>query len=78
MINVGKLPNRWTDRHQLFHTYADSFRNEYRLKIFSHLTPKGSILGGFTGSKIQKSGNAAEWLDRLPPKFAHVCRLTRE
>ena len=78
LINVGKLPNRWTDRHQIFHTYADSFRNEHRLNIFTHLTPKGGILGGFRGSTIQKSGNAAERLDRLPPNFAHVCRFTWE
>ena len=29
LTNVGKLPNRWIDRHQIFHTYADSFRNEH-------------------------------------------------
>ena len=45
LINVVKLPNRWMDRHQIFHTYADSFRNEHRLNIFSQLTPKGGILG---------------------------------
>ena len=32
LTNVGKLPNRWTDRHQFVHIYADSFRNETRLK----------------------------------------------
>ena len=51
LINVGKLPNRWTDRHQIFHTYADSFRNEHRLNIFTHLTPKGGILGGGLGGQ---------------------------
>ena len=31
-INMGKLPNHWTDRDQIWHTYSDSPGNEHRLK----------------------------------------------
>ena len=44
--NVGKLPNRWIDRHKFFHTYADSSRNEHRLKRNYPLETPGGHLGG--------------------------------
>ena len=32
VTNLGKIPNHWTDRDQIWHTYADSSRNGCRLK----------------------------------------------
>ena len=64
MIKVGKLPNRCTDRHQIVHTYADSFRNEHRLNMFSHLIPKGGILGVFGGQQLRNLGTLLNgWTD---------------
>ena len=51
--NVGKLPNRWTDRHQICHSYADSFRNEHRLKMNYPLETPGGILGGLSGQHFK-------------------------
>ena len=45
LTNVGKLPNRWIDRHQFVHTYADLFRNEHRLKRNYPLETPGRHLG---------------------------------
>ena len=53
LTNVGKLPNRWIDRHQIFHTYADSFRNERRLKKNYLLETPGGILGGLCGQTFK-------------------------
>ena len=38
----------------------------------------GGILGGFRGSKIQKSVEAVKRLDRLAPNLAHMCRFIWE
>ena len=46
LTNVGKLPNRWIDRHQIVHTYADSSRNEHRLKRNYPLETPWGHLGG--------------------------------
>ena len=35
-INLGKLPNHWTDRDQIWHTHTDSSGNGNRL---NKLTP---------------------------------------
>ena len=45
LTNVGKLLNRWTDRHQIVHTYADSFRNAHRLKKNYPLETPGAFWG---------------------------------
>ena len=53
LTNVGKMLNRWTDRHQIVHTYADSFRNEeHRLTNKYPLETPGGILEGFMRSQI--------------------------
>ena len=49
-----KLPNRWTDWHQIWHTCADSSGNGY-LPNQLNLKTHGGISGGFRGSQIQKS-----------------------
>ena len=46
LTNVGKLPNRLTDQHQMFHTYAGSFSNEHRLKKNYPLETPGGNVGG--------------------------------
>ena len=50
-----KLPNGWTDWHQMWHTCADSSGIGY-MPDKLNLKTQGGILGGFRGSQIQKSG----------------------
>ena len=60
--NGGNLPNGWTDWHQIWHTYADSYGNEHRLKNNYHLeTHAGGILRGLCGQKLKpgKCGQTA-------------------
>ena len=45
LTNVGKLPNRLTDQPQMFHTYADSFSNEHRLKKNYPIETQGEMWG---------------------------------
>ena len=64
LTNVGKLPNRWTDRNQIWHTYADSFRSECRLKKSDLLETPGGILGGLCGQKFRNLGKLLNvWTD---------------
>ena len=45
--NVGNMPNTWTDRDQIWRTYADSSGNGHELKKITHLYPRGMAgLGG--------------------------------
>ena len=67
-----KLPNGWTDWHQIWHTCADSSGNGYTPNKLP-LETQGGHLGGFRGSKIQKSWEAVKRLDRLAPTLVHVC-----
>ena len=63
---MGKLPNRWTDRNQIWHTYADSFRSERRLKKSDLLETPGGILGGLCGQKFRNLGELLNvWTDWL-------------
>ena len=73
--NSEKLPNSWTDWHQIWHTFADSCGNGYRS------TPNKLPLetqGGFRGSSIQKSWEAVKRLDQLAPHLAHMWRFIWE
>ena len=71
--NMGKLPNHWTDRDQMWHTYADSSRKVHRIKQINPSSPKG-ILERVMGSQIQKCGKDAKQLDRSGTNLANVCR----
>ena len=72
-----KLPNRWTDWHQNWHTCADSPGNGYMPNQLN-LKTQGGISGGFRGSQIQKSWEAVNRLDRLAPNLVHVCGFVWE
>ena len=61
-----KLPNGWTDWHQIWHTYADSSGNGYTPNKLP-LETQGALGGGFRGSNIQKCWEAVKRLDRLAP-----------
>ena len=60
LTNEGKLPHRWTDRHQMFHTYGDSFRNEHRLKKNYPLETPGGNWGGVDVVKNPSMRTVAE------------------
>ena len=40
-INLGKLPNHWTYRAQIWHTYTDSSGNGHRLTKIIPPAPRG-------------------------------------
>ena len=42
----GKLPNEWTDWHQIWYTCVDSSGNGHRLKTIRPKIPQGGILWG--------------------------------
>ena len=116
--SLGRLSNDWTDWHQILYTSADSSGNGYRLNTIRPSTWGGGLgghtfksqgkmsngwpigikfgthvqihlgmdirqtncperhmghLGGFSGSNIQKSGEAVKRLDQLAPTLVHVC-----
>ena len=65
-----KLPNGWTDWHQVWYTSADSSENGHRLNTFRPST----LGGGFRGSQIQKSGEDSNgWSD-----WHQICRFIWE
>ena len=43
--NLEKIPNGWTNWHQIWHTCADSSGNGHRLKTISSSRPKGGTWG---------------------------------
>ena len=69
------MPNSWTDREQIWLTYAYSSGKGHELKINPSI-PEGH--GGGKGSPIHKSEKASKPLDRSGPNLAHVYRFTRE
>ena len=73
-----KLPNGWTDWHQMWHTCADSYGNGYTPNKLPLETQRGGVLGGFRCSTNQKSGEAVKRLDRLEPHLVHVCGFVWE
>ena len=46
-LSLGKLPNEWTDWHQIRYTSVDSSGNGHRLKTIRPTILHGGILGGF-------------------------------
>ena len=71
LTNLGKLPNHWTVRDQIWHTYTDSSGNGHRLKI-NPSSSKGH-LEGVRRSRNPKCGKEAKQLDRSGTNFGHVC-----
>ena len=59
-LSLGKLPNGWTDWHQIRYTSVDSSGNGHRLKTIRPTIHHGGILGGFRGSTIQKPGKCGQ------------------
>ena len=45
-LSLGKLPNGWTDWHQIRYTSVDSSGNGHRLKTIRPTIPHGGIGGG--------------------------------
>ena len=43
--NLEKLPNGWTNWHQMWHTCADSSGNGHRLEIIRSSRPQGGFGG---------------------------------
>ena len=76
--SIGKLPNGWTDWHQLWFTSADSYGKGHRPNKSRPSIPQGAFWGGFRGSQIQKSGEPVKRLDRLAPHLVHVCGFVWE
>ena len=76
----GKLPNGWTDWHQLWFTSADSSGIGHRLNTSRPSITRGHVGGGggVRGSHIQKSGKAVKRLDRLAPDLVHICGFISE
>ena len=61
----------WSDRNQIWHTHADYSPNGSGLnKNQPCVTQRG--LGGFRGSKNQKSGITTKRMDQLAPNLAHM------
>ena len=52
-----KLPNRWTDWYQIWHTCADSSGNGYMPNQLN-LKTQGGISGDFRGSQIKVLGGS--------------------
>ena len=59
-LGLGKLPNGWTDWHQIRYTSVDSSGNGHRLKTIRPTIPHGGILWGFRGSTIKKPGKCGQ------------------
>ena len=59
-----KLPNRWTDSHQIWHTYADSSGNGYMPNQLNLKTQGGISGGGLGGHKSKRFGRFSnDWTD---------------
>ena len=57
-----KLPNRWADLHQIWHTCADSSGNGYRPNQLNLKTQRGiSGGGGLGGHKSKSIGKLSDW-----------------
>ena len=61
------MPNRWTDRDQIWHMYADSSGNVHKLNNSPLKTPRG-MGGGVWGNKFESVGNL--------PLIGPTCNMT--
>ena len=55
--NLEKLPNGWTNCHQIWNTCADSSGNGHRLKTVSSSRPKVGTWGVLGGQKCKSQEN---------------------
>ena len=77
LAHIGeKLPNGWTDWHQIWHTCAGSSANGYTPNKLALETQGGNW--GFRWSQMHTSGEAVKPLDRLAPNLVHVCGFVWE
>ena len=74
---LGKLPNGWTDWHQIRYMSVDSSGNGHRLnKQFDPRYPTTAFCGGGLGGQQFKSlGNVVKRLDRLGIHFADIMQV---
>ena len=77
-LSLGKLPNGWTDWHQIRNTSVDSSWNGHKLKIIRPTIPHGGIGGGgggLGGQQFKSMGNVVKRLYRLGINFAHIMQV---
>ena len=72
---MEKLPNSWTNWHQIRYTSVDSSGIGHRLKTIRPTIPKGGILGFLWGQQFKRLGNVVKRLDRLGLHFAHIMQM---
>ena len=71
-LSLGKLPNGWTDWHQIRYTSVDSSGNGHRLNTIRPRYPTAALGGGggFRGSTIQKPGKCGQTAGPIGIKFS--------
>ena len=75
-LSLRKLPNGWTDWHQIRNTSVDPFGNGHRQKTIRPTIPTAAFGGGGLGGQHFKSlGNVVKRLDRLGINFAHIMQV---
>ena len=74
-LSLGKLPNGWTDWHQIRYTSVDSSGNGHRIKTIRSTILHGGILGGLGGQQFKSLGNVVKRLDRLGINVAHIMHV---
>ena len=67
-LSLAKLPNRWTDCHQIRYTSMDSSGNGHRLNTIRPTITHGGM-GGVRGSTIQKPGKCGQTAGPIGNKF---------
>ena len=72
---MGKLPNGWTDWHQIRYTSVDSSGNGHRLKRFAPRYPTAAFWGVLGGQQFESLRNVVKWLDRLGINVAHIMQV---
>ena len=72
---MGKLPNGWTDWHQIWYTCVDSSGNGHRLNTIRPTIHQGGILGGLGGQQFKRLGNVVNLLDHLGINFPHIMQM---
>ena len=72
---MRKLPNGWTDWHQIRNTSVDPFGNGHRQKIIRPTIPTAAFWGVLGGQQFKSLGNVVKRLDRLGINFAHIMQV---
>ena len=74
-LSLEKLPNGWTDWHQIRYTSVDSSGKGHRLNIIRLTIPHGGILGVLGGQQFISLGNVVKRLDQFEIHFAHIMQV---